>query len=189
MIMFSIPVIMALLFLNVIVTDMKITFKDVAYTLLGILYIPFFLMFLELIRCMDNGKILIGYCFVISWCTDIFAYIVGKNFGKHKFSTISPKKTVEGCIAGIIGAVLASILYTWIMNKYFNTEYTYGFITTISIILSAISQIGDFVASTIKRFVDIKDYGNILPGHGGILDRIDSLLFLAPFTYMVFLLV
>ena len=186
---FSIPIILALLFLNVILTDMKITFKDVAYTLLGIIYIPFFLMFLELIRWMENGKILIGYCFVISWSTDVFAYLVGKNFGKHKFSKISPKKTVEGVLAGIIGAIIITLIYTQVMNKYFDVGYSYLFITIISIILSVISQIGDFVASTIKRFVDIKDYGNLLPGHGGILDRIDSLLFLAPFTYMIFLLV
>lgn len=166
---------------------MKTTFKDVAYTLLGIMYIPFFIMFLELIRCMEHGKILIGYTLVISWSTDIFAYLIGRKFGKHKLSKISPKKSVEGAIAGVIGAIAFSLLFTLIAKKIWNVEYSYIIIAIISFVLSIISQVGDFVASSIKRFVDVKDYGTILPGHGGMLDRIDSLLFLAPFTYFIFM--
>lgn len=183
---FSIPVILLILFLQVIITDMKTTFKDVAYTLVGILYIPFFFMFLELLRCMENGKILLAYTFVISWSTDIFAYLIGKSFGKHKFSRISPKKSIEGCIAGIIGAVVMSLIYIYIANHFWGTEYLYVTIVIISFVLSVLSQIGDFVASSVKRFVDMKDYGNILPGHGGMLDRMDSLVFIAPFMYLVF---
>lgn len=188
-IVFSIPFIVMLLFLQVILSNMKTTFKDVAYTLLGIIYIPFFLMFLELIRCMDHGKILIGYTFVISWSTDIFAYLIGRKWGKHKLSKISPKKSVEGSIAGVIGAICITTIYTWIANRLWGIEYSYLFIGIISFVLSTVSQVGDFVASSIKRFVDIKDYGNLLPGHGGMLDRVDSLLFLAPFTYLIFLFV
>lgn len=188
-IVFSIPFIVMLLFLQVILSNMKTTFKDVAYTLLGIIYIPFFLMFLELIRCMDHGKILIGYTFVISWSTDIFAYLIGRKWGKHKLSKISPKKSVEGSIAGVIGAICITTIYTWIANRLWGIEYSYLFIGIICFVLSTVSQVGDFVASSIKRFVDIKDYGNLLPGHGGMLDRIDSLLFLAPFTYLIFLFV
>ena len=178
---------MLLLFLQVIITDMKTTFKDVAYTLIGILYIPFFLMFWELIRRMDNGKVLMGYTLVIAWSTDIFAYLIGKKFGKHKFSKISPKKSIEGCIAGNLGSVVITLIYTMIIKKFVAIEYSYLFIAIISFILSILSQVGDFVASSIKRFADTKDYGNLLPGHGGILDRIDSLLFIIPFTYMIFL--
>lgn len=186
--LFSIPIIFLMLFLCVIFTNMKITFKDVAYTLLGICYIPIFLMFLEMIRKFEHGKVLIGYVFIISWSTDIFAYIIGRAFGKHKFSKISPKKSVEGCIAGVIGSVILSLIYTYVSNNFWLTNYPYVFIIFISILLSIISQIGDFTASSIKRFVDIKDYGNIIPGHGGMLDRLDSLLFIGPFTYYVFLL-
>lgn len=187
-ILFSLPIIMLLLFLHVIFTDMKITFKDVAYTLLGICYIPLFLIFLELIRKCEYGKILIGYAFIISWSTDIFAYIMGSHFGKHKFSKISPKKSIEGCVAGLIGSIVVSIIYTLIANNFWGTSFSYIYIMCITLILSIISQIGDFTASSIKRFVDIKDYGNLIPGHGGMLDRIDSLLFLAPFTYYAFLI-
>lgn len=186
-IMFTIPFIVLILFLQVILTNMKTTFKDVAYTLLGIMYIPFFLMFLELIRCMEHGKVLIGYTMVISWSTDIAAYLIGRKFGKHRLSKISPKKSVEGSVAGIIGAIAMAALYTLIVKNLWNVEYSYIFIAIISLGLSVISQIGDFVASSIKRFVDVKDYGTLLPGHGGMLDRIDSLLFLAPFTYLIFL--
>jgi len=183
---YSIPIIILLLFLQVIFTNMKTNFKDVAYTLLGIVYIPFFLMFIELIRKMNNGKILIGYLFAVSWGTDILAYLIGKHFGKHNFSKISPKKTIEGSIAGILGAIAFTLIFTFIVNKLCGVEYSYIKFTIISVILSIISQIGDFAASIIKRFVDTKDYGNLLPGHGGMLDRIDSLLFIAPFAYMIF---
>lgn len=182
----SIPIIMLILFLNVIFTDMKITFKDVAYTLVGIMYVPFFFMFLELIRKIENGKILFAYTFVVSWSTDIFAYLIGKHFGKHKFSKISPKKSIEGCVAGAIGAVIISVIYMVISNKFWGTEFFYGMIALISLGLSLLSQVGDFVASSVKRFVDVKDYGNLLPGHGGMLDRLDSLIFIAPFLYMIF---
>ena len=165
---------------------MKITFKDVAYTLVGIMYVPFFFMFLELIRKIENGKILFAYTFVVSWSTDIFAYLIGKHFGKHKFSKISPKKSIEGCVAGAIGAVSISVIYMVISNKFWGTEFSYGMIALISLGLSLLSQVGDFVASSVKRFVDVKDYGNLLPGHGGMLDRLDSLIFIS-LTYILFM--
>ena len=144
-------------------------------------------MFLELVRKLENGKVLFAYAFVISWSTDIFAYLIGKHFGKHKFSKISPKKSIEGCVAGAIGAVIVSIIYMVISNNYWGTEFVYSSIAIVSLGLSLLSQIGDFVASSVKRFVDVKDYGNLLPGHGGMLDRLDSLVFIAPFLYMIFM--
>ena len=182
---YYIPIVFLVLFLQVIITNMKTNFKDVAYTFLGIMYIPFFLMFIELIRKMENGKIMIGYLFIISWATDIFAYLIGKHFGKIKFSKISPNKTVEGSISGIIGTAVFILIYTFIINKYCHTEYSYIIFTVMSILLSVVGQIGDFVASIVKRFVDIKDYGDLLPGHGGMLDRIDSVMFIAPFAYLL----
>ena len=131
----------------------------------------------------------VSYVFVISLSTDTFAYLIGRRFGKHKFSKISPKKSIEGSVAGVIGAVVVTLVYTWIANNFWGLEYSYLTIAIIAIVLSIISQIGDFVASAIKRFVDVKDYGNLLPGHGGLLDRLDSLLFLAPFIYLIFTLI
>ena len=185
-IIFGIPFIILFLFLHIIISEMKITFKDVAYTFLGIFYISIFIMFLGLIRNLNNGKVLLGYVFIIAWTTDIFGYLIGKHFGKHFFSKISPKKTIEGSVAGIIGTIIFGTLYILIANNYWGLNINSYLIIGISALLSIISQVGDFAASSIKRFVDIKDYGNFLPGHGGMLDRIDSLIFIAPFAYMIF---
>lgn len=184
----AIPTIFLVLFAHVIATDMKITFKDVAYTFLGIFYVVFFMLFIAIVDGMQDGKILIWYTIFAAWVTDIFAYFIGKKFGKHKFSKVSPKKSIEGCVAGTIGAVVIILLYTYAVNTYLGMNYSYVYIGIMGIILSLIGQIGDFVASSIKRYVDIKDYSNLIPGHGGMLDRIDSLIFLAPFAYIFFTL-
>lgn len=189
-VIFAIPILILVMFLKVIITDMETTFKDVAYTFLGISYITIFIMFLSLIRGFENGKFLIGFVILVAWSTDIFAYIIGKHFGKHHFSKVSPNKTIEGCISGAIGAVAVGILYTLIINKISYTGIgNYYLVGVISLVLSLISQLGDFVASSIKRFADAKDYGNLIPGHGGMLDRIDSLIFIAPFAYLLITLI
>lgn len=184
----SVPTILLILFAQVIATEMKTNFKDIAYTFIGIFYVVFFMMFVAFIDGMENGKILIWYAIIAAWGTDIFAFFIGMHFGKHKFSKVSPKKSIEGCIAGTIGAILLMLIYTYITNTFWGTDFSYVFITLIGLILSLIGQIGDFAASSIKRFVDIKDYSNLIPGHGGMLDRIDSLIFLAPFAYALFTL-
>ena len=182
----TIPLINLILFAHVIITNMKINFKDIAYTLFGIIYVIGCIIFLALLRGIQNGRILIWYAIIAAWGTDIFAYVIGKRFGKHKFSEVSPKKSIEGCIAGIIGAVVIAVLYTLAINKIFELQYSYLFVVIVTAILSMIGQVGDFAASSIKRYVDIKDYSNLIPGHGGMLDRIDSLMFLAPFAYVLF---
>ena len=182
----GIPTIMLILFAQVIFTNMKTTFKDIAYTLFGMAYVIGFIIFIALLRGLDNGRILVWYAIIAAWGTDTFAYLIGYRFGKHKLSKISPKKSVEGAIAGVVGATVIAILYTLVMNNLYNLEYSYLFVTISTIILSVIGQIGDFAASSIKRYVDIKDYSNLIPGHGGMLDRIDSLMFLAPFAYILF---
>lgn len=184
----SVPTILITLFAQVVITEMKTSFKDIAYTFIGIFYVVLFIMFLAIINGMENGKILIWYTFFAAWGTDICAYFVGKYLGKHKFSKVSPKKSIEGCIGGTIGAVAIMLIYTYVANTYWGMDYSYLFIGGIGIVLSLIGQIGDFAASSIKRFVDIKDYSNLIPGHGGMLDRIDSLIFLAPFAYAFFTL-
>ena len=184
----AVPTILIILFAQVIATEMRTSFKDIAYTFIGIFYVVFFIMFVAFIDGMPNGKILIWYAIFAAWGTDIFAYVIGKHFGKHKFSKVSPKKSIEGCIGGTIGALIMMLIYTYVANTFWGMNYSYLFIAGIGIILSLIGQIGDFAASSIKRFVDIKDYSNLIPGHGGMLDRIDSLIFLAPYAYALFTL-
>ncbi len=180
-----IPTAIAVLFLQVILTNMKTTVKDIAITFFGICYISLFLMFIPLINGFENGKFLVWYIFSCAWGTDVFAYIFGKWIGKHKFSKISPNKSIEGCISGIIGAILLSLLFTYIFNSFFGMAFSYINTIIISIILSVVGQIGDFSASSIKRYVGIKDFSNLIPGHGGMLDRLDSVIFIAPFAYML----
>lgn len=185
----GIPILLLILFVQVIITEMKTNFKDVAYTTFGILYIVVLLMFFSKINGMENGNILIWYVIFASWGTDIFAYCIGKYFGKHKFSKISPKKSIEGCIAGTIGGILIMLIYTYVVNNLWGMGYSYIVIGIGGLILSIIGQVGDFVASSIKRYVDIKDYSNLIPGHGGMLDRIDSLMFLVPYAYVLFMII
>lgn len=185
----GIPLLLLILFLHVIISNMKITFKDISYTLIGTLYIIGFILFIPLTFGIEgefSGKVLIWYIFISAWATDIFAYLIGKHFGKHKFSKVSPNKTIEGCTAGIIATVIISLIFTYFINKYMAYDISYTLITIMSVILSVAGQIGDFSASVIKRHFDIKDYSNLFPGHGGMLDRIDSLMFIAPFAYFIF---
>ncbi len=184
-IMAAIPILVLLLFLQVIVTGMKTNFNDLVYTFMGIIYIVFFIGSMAMIRGLENGKILIWYVFWAGWATDVFAYAIGRRFGKHKFSSVSPKKSIEGCIAGTISAIIVSLVYTYFINTYTTIEYSYLYIGGISLVLSLVGQVGDFAASSIKRYVEIKDYSDLIPGHGGMLDRIDSIMFIAPFAYML----
>ena len=181
----TIPTLLLILFIQVITTGMKTNFNDLVYTFMGIIYIVFFIGSMAMIRALENGKILIWYVFWSGWATDVFAYTIGRRFGKHKFSSVSPKKSIEGCVAGTIGAIIVSIIYTYFINTYTSLEYSYLYIAGISLILSLVGQVGDFAASSIKRYVEIKDYSDLIPGHGGMLDRIDSIMFIAPFAYML----
>lgn len=187
----GIPVVFFILFLQVIVTNMKTTFNDIAITFFGICYIVGFILFLPLLLGRQNGKILIWYIVFFAWGTDVFAYAIGKLFGKHKFSQVSPNKSIEGCIGGTIGAIIIGLIYTMIINTYFNigTNISYLMIILVSFVLSIIGQVGDFAASSIKRYVDIKDFSNLIPGHGGMLDRIDSVIFIAPFAYFLLMII
>lgn len=179
------PIGIALLFFKVIITEMKTSFADIAITGFGIIYIIGFIMFIPLIYMSEHGKLLIWYLAISAWGTDTFAYLVGIKFGKHKLTPISPKKSIEGSIGGIVGSTLIAIIYTYFINKICNAGISYLEITGIGVALSVLAQIGDLAASSIKRYVDIKDFGKIIPGHGGMLDRIDSILFIAPFAYFL----
>ena len=180
----SIPCIFLILFAQLIGSEMKKNLNDIMITLFGIAYIVVFLLFFPLLSgTPEIGKYFVWYILFVAWGTDIFAFVVGKKWGKHKFTSISPNKTVEGCIAGVIGAVALSLIYTVVLNHYFNMEISYIYIGIISVLLSFIGQIGDLAASAIKRTNGIKDFSNLIPGHGGMLDRFDSVIAIAPFAY------
>lgn len=185
MLILMFPIGIALLFFKVIITKMKTNFVDIAITGFGIIYIIGFIVFIPLIYMSEHGKLLIWYLAISAWGTDTFAYLVGIKFGKHKLTPISPKKSIEGSIGGIVGSTLIAIIYTYFINKICNAGISYLAITGIAVALSVLAQIGDLAASSIKRYVDIKDFGKIIPGHGGMLDRIDSILFIAPFAYFL----
>jgi len=184
------PISLGILFLYSIITNLKINIKDIAITFFGIFYIVIFLMYITVIHeDLHQGKILIWFLLFAAWGTDIFAYVVGKTFGKHYFIKVSPKKTIEGCIGGVFGAITLNLLYIVFCNNVLGIEFNYIQITLITIILSILSQIGDLAASTIKRYTGIKDFSNLIPGHGGMLDRIDSIVFTAPFAYFLLMLI
>lgn len=183
-----IPTSVTLLFLQVILTSMRTKPQDVFATLFGIAYVIGFIVFLPMLYGTPNGKILIWYLIFAAWGTDTFAYAVGRRFGKHKLTSVSPKKSIEGSIGGTIGSVVVALIFTYIIKNNINIDLSYILVGITTCILSILSQIGDLAASSIKREMDVKDYGNLLPGHGGMLDRIDSLIFIAPFAYFLFIL-
>ena len=124
--------------------------------------------------------------FIGAWVCDTFAYFVGKFFGKHKLiPEISPKKTIEGSIGGIVFTVGAFALYALIVNNVFEQQLSYVKLCIIGLVLSIVSQIGDLIASTVKRQYNLKDYGNLFPGHGGVLDRFDSVMLTAPTLFIL----
>lgn len=159
---------------------------DLVVTVFGICYITLMLLFISLVRAnLSEGRILVWYIFIASWGSDVFAYLVGKSIGKHHFTKISPNKTIEGSIAGIIGAVAVALLYTLAVNNIYNLQIDYLMCGIITAILGFIGQIGDLAASAVKRYCGLKDFSELIPGHGGMLDRIDSVIFVAPFAYIL----
>ena len=164
----------------------RISFKDIGAAYMGTLYIAVSFTALSMLRYSDGGVYLFGLVFVAAWVTDTFAYFTGRLFGKHKLApTVSPKKTVEGSIGGTVFAALAFLLYAFILEKSFALSVSYPMFALSGFLLSVIAQIGDLFASQIKREVGIKDYSNLLPGHGGILDRFDSVLAVSVILFVI----
>ncbi len=156
----------------------KISFEKLAMTFFAATVIPLFLSSLIRILQMGRGEALILIPFIAAWITDTGAYFTGVFLGKHKLAPeISPKKTVEGSVGGMLACIAAFIVYAIIIKA---QPYAVILFAVSGLILSVIAQIGDLSMSLIKREYQIKDYGVVFPGHGGILDRFDSVLFTAP---------
>ena len=156
------------------------TFDDVAFPVLVSLYVGFGFQNFTLAR--ESGVSVLMFALLVVWSTDIGAYFCGMKFGKNKLAPhISPNKTIEGAVGGVICAVVVAAIYLifWPM------EYSLLVMLPLTAIFSVVGQMGDLVQSAYKRHYGVKDSGNILPGHGGILDRFDSLLFVFPLMHLV----
>lgn len=170
---------MILLFLTV-ASKNELSVEKVGFYLIATMYITVgFAFFLE---ARNNGLADVLFVLFVIWATDSGAYFIGRSFGKRKlWPSISPNKTVEGAIGGIAIALVTGIVFHLIEPF----SYSLVSIGLIAIGISIVGQIGDLVASAFKRHFDVKDSGTIFPGHGGILDRFDSLLFVLPFLYVI----
>ena len=152
----------------------------------GIFYIG--LSFSSIVLLRGSGKYLWLLVFIGPWMSDIFAYLVGRMIGRHKLiPEVSPKKTVEGSVGGIVFAAAAFVLYAFIVKRFFDATVTPNYIVLAAAgaVVSVISQIGDLSASVIKRRFGVKDYGWLFPGHGGVMDRFDSVLLTAPILCII----
>ncbi len=175
-------------------------FSDVSFVVVSSLFVPF--AFTRLMYFRDvavyypdkgytnaHGIFLILFILFTACFTDTFAYFTGSFLGKHKLCPkISPKKTVEGAVGGVLGCILANVILYAVYNNFFfeNPSNNYVAIVIVSAVLSVVGMCGDLTASLIKRNYGIKDFGNLIPGHGGIMDRFDSIMFVSAAFYAVF---
>lgn len=153
----------------------------------ALIYVGVMLSFVYLTRMLEGGAFLVWLIFLCSWGCDTCAYCAGRLFGRHKMSPIlSPKKTVEGAIGGVLGAALLGAIYAAATASFNgNAAHTPLIYAVICLVGALVSMVGDLAASAIKRQKGIKDYGTLIPGHGGIMDRFDSVIFTAPIIYFL----
>jgi phosphatidate cytidylyltransferase len=160
--------------------DLNSSLTRLGVGILGIVYISCLLSYLIPVRESDFGALLVLYLLTVVWSTDTSAYYIGKNFGKKKLlPLVSPNKTVEGALGGLAGGCFASLLF----KIFFLDVFSLFDAILLPLLISSVSQMGDLFESYIKRWAGVKDMGSLIPGHGGILDRIDGLLFAVPVLY------
>lgn len=185
------PLIMILffmLFVNSLFSMDKLSLADSAFTLWGIIYLGGLAGFLLMLRALPDGALLTYIMLAGVWIHDTCAYFIGKKWGMRKFAPdISPNKSVEGSIAGITGTVAIFFSLAVLIPEYSPLNPAQAIVLALGI--AVFSQLGDLLESVLKRQLGVKDSGVIIPGHGGILDRFDSILLTAPFTYAYFLLI
>lgn len=165
----------------------KYQFTQTAVAFIGVFYIAIMLSYIYKVREMENGIYWVWLIFIASWGSDVFAYVCGSLFGKHKaVPKLSPHKTIEGCIGAILGAALLGVVYVLIFKNQLSGEVNHFIsIPIVCGLGSIVAQIGDLTASAIKRQCEIKDFGKLIPGHGGIMDRFDSVIYVAPLCYFL----
>ena len=182
MYMITIFFVMTLLIFSVI--DHKdVNFNDVCASLFLVIYSVVFLIHISFIRHAENGLALVFLAFIGAFIPDTSAYFAGNLFGKHKLiEAVSPNKTVEGAVGAVVGAIVAFVIYGVILVfLQFNVHFPRFLL--LSVICGVVAQLGDLSASVMKRAYKAKDFGNLIPGHGGLVDRIDSLIFVTPVVY------
>jgi len=181
------------LLLCIPVINTNYNFVDVAITIFGFLYVAVFFSFIVFTNNKPYGEYLVWIIFICSWVCDTAAYYSGRFLGKggkHKLCPkVSPNKTMEGSIGGLLGSTIGCTIYGFVISKYGVPIELYHF-AIIGVLCGVFGQFGDLIASSIKRFVGAKDYSSLIPGHGGILDRFDSILFVSvvTFYYITFVL-
>ena len=167
----------------------KVRFKEIGYCMIAGLILPYMLTSLVRIHTTVIGRHLILVPFVLAFMSDIGAYFAGRTFGHHKLAPVlSPNKTIEGVVGGVLSAILGMVLYTLILML-LNFEVNFGLAILYGLLASAAGTFGDLCFSVIKRQTGIKDYGNLIPGHGGILDRFDSMMIVGPLAEALILLI
>lgn len=181
-----IVVLMALMTLYVILFP-KYKTEQIMSVLFGMLYVGVMLSYIYLVRQMPNGVYHVWVIFICSWISDTCAYLVGVTAGKHQMAPVlSPKKSVEGAVGGIVGPMLIGLLYAVLFHEKLDTSLSpYILYPVVCGVGAVISMVGDLAASAVKRNHNIKDYGRVIPGHGGILDRFDSVIFTAPVVWIL----
>ena len=181
-------VVFLLLLVSYVISYPDYKFTDVAIPLVSFVYAGVFMSYIYRIRSIDEdgaGVYLVCLVFICSWLCDTCAYFSGVTLGKHKaFPKLSPKKTWEGCIGGVLGATVIGTVLAFVFSSKL-TVFTYPVleIAAITFIGSVLSIFGDLAASAVKRENGLKDYSNLIPGHGGIMDRFDSVIFISPVIY------
>ena len=181
-------VLFLLLFLTVLLKMETTNFRESALVLWGIIYMGGFCGYMLLLRRLTDGFIYTLILFGAAWVNDTVAYMVGMKWGRRRLAPkISPKKSLEGSLAGLTGTVVLIVAASLVLpERLFPLQPIHGFLLAVG--LSVCAQLGDLLESALKRQLEIKDSGKIIPGHGGILDRFDSLLLAAPFIYYFFIL-
>lgn len=170
-----------LLFLEMMTDHVKVRLEMLGLCILSGLVIPYMLSALVRILMMDVGRYVILIPFAVAFLSDGGAYFVGLKFGKHKLApVVSPNKTIEGVLGGMAAATIGMLIYALVLDWPFRFEVNYGLAIVYGLVGSLIGAFGDLCFSVIKRQTGMKDYGNLIPGHGGVLDRLDSLVLVAP---------
>ncbi len=180
----------AVLYAQMLKTSGKLPYEKITVTFAGGILVPFLLTALVRLHGHEHGRFYILIPFVLAFLSDTGAYFTGLKFGKHKLApVISPKKTVEGVVGGVAGAIVGMLLFCLVLQLFFDFKVNYFYALIYGILGSLGAVFGDLSFSVVKRQTGIKDYGNLIPGHGGVLDRFDSMTVVAPLVEVLCILI